>query len=96
MAPLDRANRVSIAEASRLGVAALVREAEAGCAQVLLRHDKPIAAVVSIEWLDRLQELEHDLLDVILATARMATAGPRRHSLDEVLARFGYTREQLG
>jgi hypothetical protein len=41
------------------------------------------------------QQSQEDLLDVSLAVARMATTGPRRHTLDEVLALFGYTREQL-
>ncbi|MGH2558721.1 MAG: hypothetical protein ACRDJH_06625 [Thermomicrobiales bacterium] len=35
-----------------------------------------------------------DLLDISLAAARMLTTGPERYSLDDVLARFGYTREQ--
>ena len=39
-------------------------------------------------------ELE-DAIDVSLATARQLTTGDQRYSLDEVLAYFGYTREQL-
>jgi hypothetical protein len=38
---------------------------------------------------------EDDVLDLILAYARVLTTGPHRYSLDEVLAHFGYTREQL-
>ena len=55
----------------------------------------PQAAVVGIDRLEQLQQLEDDLRDIALVAARMATTGPRRHSLDEVLARFGYTREQV-
>lgn len=73
----------------------MVREAEAGHEQVLLRNNKPVAAIVSMKRLERLQELQEELLDLSLAAARMLTAGPRRHDLDEVLAGFGYTREQL-
>lgn len=72
-----------------------MREAETGHEQVVLRNNKPVAAVVSMARLEQLQQLQEDLIDVSLAAARMVTAGPARHSLDQVLARFGYAREQL-
>ena len=95
MALVDTAALISISDASKLGVSALVREAEAGHDQVVLRNNKPVAAVVSMKRLEQLQKLQEDMLDVSLAAARMLTTGPRRHSLDEVLAQLGYTREQL-
>lgn len=95
MAIVDTADLISISDANRLGISGLMREAEAGREQVLLRHNKPVAMVVSMERIEQLQQLEEDLLDVSLAAARMLTTGSRRHSLDEVLAQFGYTREQL-
>jgi prevent-host-death family protein len=76
-------------------VSGLVREAESGHEQILLRNNKAVAAVISVERLDELQELEDALVDVSLAVARMLTTGPDRHSLDDVLARFGYTRDEL-
>lgn len=95
MVIIDTADLISITEASKAGVSALVRAAEEGREQVVLRNNNAVAAVVSIERLERLHELEADLLDVSLAAARMLTAGSDRHSLDDVLARFGYTRDQL-
>ena len=95
MALVDTADLISISDANRLGVSGLVREAEQGHEQVVLRNNKPVAAVVSIKRLEQLQQLQEDLLDVSLAAARMLTTAPRRHSLDEVLEQFGYTREQL-
>lgn len=95
MARVDTADLISISDASKLGISALVREAEAGHEQVLLRNNKPVAAVVSIERLERLQQLEDDLLDISLTAARMMTTGARRHSLQEILDKFGYSREQL-
>ena len=95
MAIVDTADLISITDASKLGVSALVRAAEEGHEQVVLRNNKPVAAVVSIERLEQLQQLQEDMLDVSLAAARMFTSGPRRHSLDDVLAQFGYTRAQL-
>lgn len=59
-----------------------------------VRDDMP-AVGMSMKWLDHLQLTEEDLADVSLALARMLTTGPERHSLDDVLARFGYTRDGL-
>ncbi|MBA2451102.1 MAG: type II toxin-antitoxin system Phd/YefM family antitoxin [Chloroflexi bacterium] len=95
MAMVDTADLISISDASRLGVSALIREAEAGHEQVVLRNNKPVAAVVSMERLEQLQQLQENLIDVSLAAARMLTTGPGRHALDDVLTQFGYTREQL-
>lgn len=95
MALVDTADLISISEATKIGLSALIREAEAGHERVVLRNNKPVAAVVSMNRLEQLQKLEEDALDVSMAAARMQTTAPRRHSLDEVLAQFGYTREQL-
>lgn len=95
MAIVDTADMLSISDASKLGVSGLVREAEAGHEQVVLRNNKPVAVVVSMKRLEELQQMQEDMLDIALAAARMLVTGPRRHSLDEVLEQFGYTREQL-
>jgi hypothetical protein len=60
-----------------------------------LRNNKPVAAMVSMQRMEELQRLEEDLSDISLTLAHMLTAGETRHSLDDVLSRFGYTREQL-
>ncbi len=95
MARVDTADLISISEANKIGVSGLVRDAESGHEKVVLRNNKAVAAVVSIKRIDELQQLEEDLLDISVATARALTTGPRRHSLDEVLAQLGYDREQL-
>jgi hypothetical protein len=94
MARVDTADLMSISEANKLGVAALARDA-AGRERVLLRNNKPVAAVVGIERLERMQQLEDDLADIALATARLLTDTGERTSLDDALQQFGYTREQL-
>lgn len=38
---------------------------------------------------------DEDALDVSLAAARLLAGGTQRHSLDEILERFGYSREEL-
>ena len=95
MAIVDTADLISISEANKRGVSALIREAELGHEQVVLRNNKPVAAVVSIKRLEEIEKLREDLLDLSLGAARLLTTGPQRHSLDEVLAQFGYSREQL-
>ena len=95
MALVDTSDLISVSDAAKLGVSGLVRAAEEGHGHVLLRNNKPVAAVVSIERLEQLQQLEEDMIDVSLSVARTLTTGPDRRSLDDVLARFGYTREQL-
>jgi hypothetical protein len=47
------------------------------------------------ERFERRQALEEDLVDLTLAASRMMTTGPERHALDEVLRRFGFSRENL-
>jgi len=95
VAIIDTADLISITDASRAEVSALVRAAEEGHEQIVVRNNKPVAAIVSIERLEQFQRLEDDLVDVSLVAARMLTSGPRRHSLDEVLTLFGFSREQL-
>ncbi|HZU14493.1 MAG TPA: type II toxin-antitoxin system prevent-host-death family antitoxin [Chloroflexota bacterium] len=95
MPNVDTRDLISISEANKLGVSGLVREAEQGHDQIVLRNNKAVAAVISMDRLDELQQLEDDLMDVSLVLARMMTAGTQRHSLDDVLNQFGYTREQL-
>lgn len=95
MARIDTDDLISIANASRLGVSALAREAEQGRERVLLRNNTPVAAIVGIERFEGLQRAEDDLLDLSLVAARMMLTGPERHSLDEILDQFGYSRDEL-
>lgn len=92
---VETTNLISISDASARGISALVREAEQGRERILVRNNQPVAALIAMSRLEALQQHEDDLLDIALASARMLTTGPVRHSLDDVLVRFGYTREQL-
>ena len=98
MTRIDAAAMISISEADRMGVSSLIHRAETEGEQIVTRHGKPVGAVVSMERFAELQDLEaevEDALDISLAAARLLTTGEHRHSLDDVLASFGYTREQL-
>jgi len=95
MTTIDTNSLLSISEASQKGVSALIRAAEEGRDQVLLRNNKPVAAVVSMRRLDEQQQLREDLADVTMLAARMLTTDGKVSSLDEVLDRFGFTRDEL-
>lgn len=95
MPKVDTKDLISVSEANKIGISGLVKAAEQGEQRVVIRNGKPVAAVVSIESLQRSEELEERLLDVSLALTRLLTADNRRHSLDDVLDRFGFTREEL-
>lgn len=92
---IDTSSLISVSEADKIGVSALVRDAEAGLDRVVVQNDRPIAAVVGIGRIEEIERLEDDLLDISLASSRMLTTGEARHTLEAVLERFGYTREQL-
>ena len=98
MAIVNTDELISITEANRLGVSGLVKEVEGGHDRIVLRNSKPVAAVISMRRLERVQKLERlqaDLMDISLVTARMMTDSGERHSLDDVLKHFGVTREEL-
>lgn len=80
---------MSVTEAQKRGVSGLLQDAEEGRTRVILRHSKPAAAVVSIPRLERMEEIEEDLLLMVATLSRMMSDSGRRHSLDDVAAEFG-------
>ncbi len=95
MAVVDTDNLISLTDASKRGLSALVRDAEGGTDQIVMRNNRAVAAVVSIARLERLQRLEDDFADLTLAAARMLLASDERTELDDVLAEFGVSRSDL-
>ena len=86
---------VSVSEATALGVAGLVREAEQGEDVFVSRRGRPVAVMVSVERLERLRDLESDLRDVALVMARSASDAGSRIGLDEAIAALGFSRKEL-
>lgn len=102
-------NFVSITELSAKA-SAVVSKAEAGDIQYVLKRNKPVAAIMSIELLKAIHELSavwHKDLDdgewesiidyaatVVSVRAAMAEPGEPLE-LDEMLAEVGLTREDL-
>lgn len=95
MPVVDTADLMSVTDANKVGISALVKAAERGERRILVRNNKPVAALIGIDSLERAEELEERLLDVALGLTRLLTTSERRHSLDDVLDRLGYTREDL-
>lgn len=83
---------ISVSEASRRGMSKLISDAEQGRPQVVLRNDEAVAAVVSIEAVNRLQHLddvEADLRLLSVALARTVTDSGKRYSLEDAAAELG-------
>jgi len=87
----DTRNLVTVTEVGR-NASQVVAAAALGHWQVILKNSKPLAAVVDIESAERLHridELEEDLKLLTAALVRMATDNGVRHSLDDVMSRYG-------
>lgn len=95
MALVDTQHMISLTDAGKRGLSALVRDAESGADQIVMRNNRAVAAVISIDRLEHLQQLEDDLADIALAAARMLSAPDERSSLDDVLDEFGVSRADL-
>jgi antitoxin (DNA-binding transcriptional repressor) of toxin-antitoxin stability system len=95
MTILHDARQVSVSEATQRGVAGLVADAEHGSEVVVTRRNQAVAAVVSMQRLNEIEEAASDLRDLALVLARTATDSGARTPLDEVLKAVGHTRESL-
>lgn len=96
MAVVDTKDLLSVAEVGKLGISSVVKRAEEGSEIVVLRNNRPVAAIIGIGRLDEMQRIEADLMDLTLMAARLiSTDEERGSSLDQVLARLGVTRERL-
>lgn len=87
--------QLSVTAASARGVAGLLKSAEAGEDIVIARHGQPVAAIVSMNRIQEIRELESDLRDAALLLSRMATDSGNRTGLAEVIEAFGFSRDEL-
>ena len=86
---------LTVTEASSRGVSRLLSDARAGAALIVESHHKPVAAIIGIDRLNQIEELERDLQGAALVLARFATDNGNRTTLDEVIERFGFSRADL-
>lgn len=96
MARVDTEDMVSVTEIGSRGVSHFVTQAAGGRDLVVLRNNKPAAMLISMERYELMQRALDDATDLALGTARLALAeGGGLTNLDDVLAGFGVTREEL-
>ena len=86
---------MSITEASRAGVSALVSSAAAGDDVALSRHGRVVAQVVDATELAELRRDRETLRDAALVMARFATDDGSRTDLDVVIDAVGLSRPEL-
>lgn len=86
---------MSITEASRAGVSALVSSAAAGDDVALSRHGRVVAQVVDATELAELRRDRETLRDAALVMARFATDDESRTDLDAVIDAVGLSRVEL-
>lgn len=95
---IDMKDMVSVSEASTRGMSRMVAEAEAGREWVILRSNKPAAAVISVQRLQRLRELEEreaGIGEVVTAVTRMLLESQDAVSLDSLRAELGIAKGDL-
>lgn len=89
---------ISVTDANAKGLSKLVNDASEGRRFVVLKNNKPTAAIVGIDTLEHLQELEEladDMRLVAIALARMVTDSGERISLEDAAASFGIDPDEL-
>lgn len=86
---------LSVTEASRAGLSALVSTAEAGSSTALTRHGKVVAEVVSANEIAQLRNDRLILRDAALVMARFAVGGGEVTTLDDAMEFFDLDRAEL-
>lgn len=90
-------NLVSVSDLSN-SVSRRIAQVETGDPLLVLRNNRPVAALIGIEAAERVarvDELEEDLKLLALTLVRKATDSGERFSLDEVLADAGLSADEL-
>jgi antitoxin (DNA-binding transcriptional repressor) of toxin-antitoxin stability system len=92
---IDTNDMISISDVSKQGVSRLVNEASEGREFILIKNNKPAAALVGIEKLERLRRIEEDVKLLAMAVVRATTDTGERVSLSDAAARFGINLDEL-
>lgn len=95
---VDSSDLISISDISNKGVSSLVNDAREGHHKVILRSNRPVAVIVGIEEMERLQRAEEALDDLrllVVALARSATDSGNRVALRDVAAEAGFDLDEL-
>ena len=77
---------------------AVTAEVEEGRTILVVKNNRPVAAVVppeTIERLDEMDEREEDIALLVLSIIRMTTSQGSLHSLEDVASEFGIDLAEL-
>jgi prevent-host-death family protein len=80
-------NLVSVSEVSK-NTSAMIAKASAGETQVILNHNKPVAAIIDIELYEAMVDLMADLEVTEKALARLNQTDEGSITLDELVAKY--------
>lgn len=92
MVNIPTSNIIGITEASRELSRYVTATSEEGATFLVMKNNRPVAAIVNPEFIDQLQEIderEQDMRLLALALARIVTDSGNRHDLDDVAAELG-------
>lgn len=89
-----RAHGVSVTDASRRGLPAIVAEAEQHPV-LITRRDQEAVVVIGADRLAELDEAMADMMDLALVVARAVTDTGKRYTLTDVMAEVGMSEEQI-
>lgn len=95
---IDLADLISVTDANNKGLSKLVNEASEGRQFVVLRNNTPTAAIVGMDKLERLgqlEELQEDMRLLAITLARTVTDTGRRISLEDAAASLGVDLDDL-
>ncbi|WP_194894175.1 type II toxin-antitoxin system Phd/YefM family antitoxin [Catenulispora pinisilvae] len=89
-----RAHGLSVTDASRRGLPAIVAEAEQHPV-LITRRDQEAVVVIGADRLAELDEAMADMMDLALVVARAVTDTGKRYTLTDAMAEFGMSEEQI-
>lgn len=95
---IDLSDLISVSDANTRGLSRLINEAGEGRQFVVLRNNKPTAAIVGIGYLEqlhRLEELQEDMRAFAIALARKVTDSGERISLEDAAESVGVDLAEL-
>ena len=85
---IDMSNLISVSDVSK-NTSATIAKAAAGITQIVLNHNKPVAAIIDIRLLEQLEDFLYEQEVLKIAEERMHNSRENGVSLDELRAEFG-------
>lgn len=86
---MPHARRLSVTEATGCGLSRLLNDAASGTETIVVKHGRPVAAVVGTSRLNAIREMEDDLRSMLVVASRILTDDGTRFSLDDIAEELG-------